>query len=118
MEDHDGGAEVGEVRVRREERLEEREAEGEGLVGGAVGRGDGVPPREAPDKGGEAGEEGAGEEAAANLIRVNDVVILRTGFPATAAAFGAAGYETVAVDADEAARVDGGLSCMSLRCNW
>ena len=59
-----------------------------------------------------------GEEEAANLIRVNDVVIMRTGFPATTATLGEAGYETVTVDADEAARVDGGLSCMSLRCNW
>ena len=59
-----------------------------------------------------------GEEAAANLIRVNDVVITRAGFPATAAALVDAGYEVVAVDADEAARIDGGLSCMSLRCNW
>lgn len=59
-----------------------------------------------------------GEEAAANLIRVNDVVIMRTGFPATAARLAEAGYDVVTIDADEAAKVDGGLSCMSLRCNW
>lgn len=59
-----------------------------------------------------------GEEAAANLIRVNDTVIMRTGFAATETLLRAAGYEVVTVDADEAAKVDGGLSCMSLRCNW
>ena len=59
-----------------------------------------------------------GEEAAANLIRVNDVVMMRTGFPATEGILTKAGYDVVTVEADEAARVDGGLSCMSLRCNW
>jgi dimethylargininase len=58
----------------------------------------------------------AGEEAAANLIRVNDHVLMRTGFPATEALLRGAGYEVVTVPADEAARIDGGLSCMSLRC--
>ncbi len=56
-----------------------------------------------------------GEEAAANLIRVNDVVIMRTGFPRTREALDASGFETVAVDAGEVAKLDGGLSCMSLR---
>ncbi|MEM9201296.1 MAG: arginine deiminase family protein [Actinomycetota bacterium] len=56
-----------------------------------------------------------GEEAAANLIRVNDRVLMRTGFPKTEALLRAAGYEVVTVPADEAARIDGGLSCMSLR---
>ncbi len=59
-----------------------------------------------------------GEEAAANLIRVNDVVIMRTGFPQAAAVLDAAGYAVVQVQADEAALIDGGLSCMSLRCAW
>ncbi len=58
----------------------------------------------------------AGEEPAANLIRVNDHVLMRTGFPATDALLRAAGYDVVTVAADEAARIDGGLSCMSLRC--
>ena len=60
----------------------------------------------------------SGEEAAANLIRVNDVIIMRSRFPATKETLVAAGYDVVTIDADEAARVDGGLSCMSLRCNW
>ncbi|MEM9466312.1 MAG: dimethylarginine dimethylaminohydrolase [Actinomycetota bacterium] len=58
----------------------------------------------------------AGEEAAANLIRVNDHVIMRTGFPATETLLRDRGYEVATVQADEAARIDGGLSCMSLRC--
>ena len=57
-----------------------------------------------------------GEESAANLIRVNDVVIMRTGFPATAALLRERGYQVELVQADEAALIDGGLSCMSLRC--
>ena len=59
-----------------------------------------------------------GEEPAANLIRVNDVVIMRTGFPKTAALLEASGYRIDLVQADEAALIDGGLSCMSLRCAW
>ena len=59
----------------------------------------------------------AGEEEAANLIRVNDVIIMRTGFPETEAVLLENGYQVVAVNSDEAARLDGGLSCMSLRFN-
>ena len=59
-----------------------------------------------------------GEEPAANLIRVNDIVIMRTGFPKTAALLEASGYRIDLVQADEAALIDGGLSCMSLRCAW
>lgn len=58
----------------------------------------------------------AGEEAAANLIRVNDHVLMRTGFPQTEALLRDRGYNVTTVRADEAARIDGGLSCMSLRC--
>jgi len=56
-----------------------------------------------------------GEEAAANLIRVNDVVILRSGFNKTKHLLEEKGYSVVTSQADEAAKVDGGLSCMSLR---
>jgi dimethylargininase len=56
-----------------------------------------------------------GEEAAANLIRFNDHVIMRTGFPKTRALLENAGYSVKTLSADEAAKVDGGLSCMSLR---
>jgi len=57
-----------------------------------------------------------GEDAAANLIRVNDAVLVRTGFPETAHLLEQEGFDVVLVAADQAARVDGGLSCMSLRC--
>ena len=56
-----------------------------------------------------------GESAAANLVRVNDHVILRDGFPRTRELLESRGYHVVAVDVDEAARLDGGLSCLSLR---
>ena len=58
----------------------------------------------------------SGEEAAANMIRVNDHVLMRTGFPQTEALLRDSGYDVITVRADEAARIDGGLSCMSLRC--
>lgn len=58
-----------------------------------------------------------GEEAAANLIRFNDYVIMRTGFPKTEGLLTSAGYKVKTLSCDEAAKVDGGLSCMSLRIN-
>lgn len=58
-----------------------------------------------------------GEEAAANLIRFNDYVIMRTGFPKTEALLSSHGYQVKTLSCDEAAKVDGGLSCMSLRIN-
>lgn len=57
----------------------------------------------------------AGEEAAANLIRVNDVVFLSAGHPKTAELLDRHGYRAVVLPTSEAAKVDGGLSCMSLR---
>ena len=56
-----------------------------------------------------------GEEAAANSIRVNDTVLVPDGYPATAALLAAAGYAVETVAASQAALLDGGLSCMSLR---
>ncbi|KPP87195.1 MAG: dimethylargininase [Rhodobacteraceae bacterium HLUCCA08] len=56
-----------------------------------------------------------GEEAAANAIRVNDVVLLSAGYPRTADTLTKAGYDIVTRDTSQAALVDGGLSCMSLR---
>jgi len=56
-----------------------------------------------------------GEEAAANAIRVNDYVFISTGFPKTAELLAKAGYRVVALATGEAAKVDGGLSCLSLR---
>ena len=56
-----------------------------------------------------------GEEAAANAIRVNGVVILPAGFPRTAEILDGAGYRVRAVPNTEAAKLDGGMSCLSLR---
>ncbi len=57
----------------------------------------------------------AGEESAANAVRVNDTVFLSDGFPKTRNMLTSAGFRVVALDTGEAAKVDGGLSCMSLR---
>ncbi|MBT8410640.1 MAG: dimethylarginine dimethylaminohydrolase, partial [Octadecabacter sp.] len=56
-----------------------------------------------------------GEAAAANAIRVNDVVFLSAGYPKTAEKLDQAGYRVVCLNTSQAALVDGGLSCMSLR---
>ena len=56
-----------------------------------------------------------GEEGAANLIRVNDSILIGDGFPRTAAMLAERGLDVVEVPASEIARIDAGLSCMSLR---
>ncbi|MBC8241656.1 MAG: dimethylarginine dimethylaminohydrolase, partial [Alphaproteobacteria bacterium] len=56
-----------------------------------------------------------GEEAAANLIRVNDAVLVSAGHHKTEALLASHGYDVRSIDTSEAAKVDGGLSCMSLR---
>ena len=56
-----------------------------------------------------------GEEPAANLIRVNDVVLLSEGYPLTAKRLESEGFRVETVPTAEAAKLDGGLSCMSLR---
>lgn len=56
-----------------------------------------------------------GEEAVANLIRFNDSVFISAGHPRTHELLVNAGYNVVELSTQEAAKVDGGLSCMSLR---
>ncbi len=56
-----------------------------------------------------------GEEAIANAIRFNDTVFVSAGFPRTTEKLGKAGFKVVPLDTSQAALVDGGLSCMSLR---
>lgn len=56
-----------------------------------------------------------GEEAAANSIRFNDAVIVPAGFPRTAELLAKAGYNIVPVGNSECAKLDGGMSCLSLR---
>jgi dimethylargininase len=56
-----------------------------------------------------------GEEGAANAIRVNDVVFLSAGYPRTADALAQLGFRLVTLQTREIAKIDAGLSCMSLR---
>lgn len=56
-----------------------------------------------------------GEEAAANSIRFNELVLLPAGFPRTADTLTAAGYALREIGNSEAAKLDGGMSCLSLR---
>ena len=56
-----------------------------------------------------------GEESAANIVRMNDVVFLSRGYPQSKALLESRGFNVVVLDTSEAAMVDGGLSCMSLR---
>lgn len=56
------------------------------------------------------------EEAyAANCIWVNDTVIVPEGYPAVLKAVQDLGYKTLLVDTSEYRKLDGGLSCLSLR---
>ncbi|MCG6887989.1 MAG: dimethylarginine dimethylaminohydrolase [Gammaproteobacteria bacterium] len=57
----------------------------------------------------------SGEEAAANSIRYNDLVLMPAGFPRTHERLLAAGYEVREINNSECARLDGGMSCLSLR---
>jgi len=56
-----------------------------------------------------------GEEPAANSIRVNDVVFMPRGFPVTAERVREAGFVVIELDNSECQKIDGGLSCLSLR---
>ena len=57
----------------------------------------------------------AGEEPAANTIRFNDLVLMPAGFPRTRDAITAAGFTVRAIGNSECAKLDGGMSCLSLR---
>ncbi|MDX2482660.1 MAG: arginine deiminase family protein [Pseudodonghicola sp.] len=57
----------------------------------------------------------AGEDAAANAIRFNNLVLMADGFPRTAEMLDKAGYEVVQIDNRDCAKLDGGMSCLSLR---
>lgn len=56
-----------------------------------------------------------GEEAAANTIRFNELVLMPAGFPATRDTLSRAGYTVREIGNSEAAKLDGGMSCLSLR---
>ena len=55
------------------------------------------------------------EAYAANCVRVNDDVFVAAGFPNVASALTKRGYRVRAIDMTEFAKMDGGLSCLSLR---
>ncbi len=55
------------------------------------------------------------ESYAANCIWVNDTVIIPAGFPKAKSAIEQAGYKTSEVDVSEFQKLDGGMSCLSLR---
>lgn len=55
------------------------------------------------------------ETYAANCIRVNDFVLLAAGFPRTAEMLAAEGFNLLELDMSEFRKMDGGLSCLSLR---
>lgn len=56
-----------------------------------------------------------GEEYAANCVRVNDHVLLAAGYPVFAEKLSRLGYKTLSLDMSEFQKMDGGLSCLSLR---
>ena len=55
------------------------------------------------------------EQYAANCVRVNDYVLLAAGFPKMAAKLSAFGYQILPLEMSEFQKMDGGLSCLSLR---
>ena len=55
------------------------------------------------------------EAYAANCIWVNNKVIVPAGFPKVEKAVRDAGYEVIVTDTSEYRKLDGGLSCLSLR---
>ena len=55
------------------------------------------------------------ENYAANCVRVNDAVLVAAGFPSSRPPSARSGYPTVALDMSEFEKMDGGLSCLSLR---
>lgn len=55
------------------------------------------------------------EEACANAVRFNDIVLMPDGFPRTRDLLLAEGFDVKCIGNSEAAKVDGGMSCLSLR---
>ena len=57
----------------------------------------------------------ADEAYAANCVWVNGTVLVPAGFPKTRKKIQAAGYPVIPIDVSEFQKLDGGLSCLSLR---
>ena len=56
-----------------------------------------------------------GEEEAANMIRYNDHIIMADGFFKTEGMLKEHGFNVLTVENTECAKIDGGMSCLSLR---
>jgi dimethylargininase len=57
----------------------------------------------------------AGEEKAANKVRIRDAALIAAHFPKSREIIDAHGVRTIPLDVTEIAKIDAGLSCMSLR---
>ncbi len=57
----------------------------------------------------------ATEQYAANCVRINEYVLVSAGFPVFEKALQHLGYKTFSVEITEFQKMDGGLSCLSLR---
>jgi len=57
----------------------------------------------------------AGEEYAANCVRINGRLLTASGYPAWEAALRALREDVVVLDVSEFRKMDGGLSCLSIR---
>ena len=57
----------------------------------------------------------SGEQYAANCVRVNNQVLVAAGYPAFTGKLRDLGYETITLEMSEFQKMDGGLSCLSLR---
>ena len=55
------------------------------------------------------------ERYAANALRINERVLVAANYPKTRAAIESLGFETMALEMSEFRKLDGGLSCLSLR---
>jgi dimethylargininase len=60
-------------------------------------------------------ESAAGEDAVTNLVRINDVLFVDDRFPRTIDVLERRGYRLKPLSVGEVAKLDAGLSCMSLR---
>ncbi len=56
-----------------------------------------------------------GEEPAANVIRINESLLVSANYPRTIDLLDQSGYLVVPIKTTEIQKIDAGLSCMSLR---
>jgi dimethylargininase len=57
----------------------------------------------------------AGDEYAANCVLINDSVLVAAGYPSFSARLKNFGHRTIEIEMSEFQKMDGGLSCLSLR---